>query len=574
MTIMNSTIRVSVYGTLLLCFFLLPLVGEGGGKKKEKIKVACIGDSITFGARLEDPDKDSYPAQLQVLLGDNYDVENFGVGGCTLIRKGEPNVWTQLAKISASKPDIIIISLGTNDTCGGTRACWDHKNDYPGDYSDLIDTLRTFSSNPHIFLAAPSPIVIETPGLDSARIADLQERQPRLQELIARIKNLAVEKNTHFIDLNTPMDNKPELFTEKDGVHPNKAGYSFIAALVYSALQNSMDQTTDRSSEKPTPIQTTMADHWQYGGIAVEEPGYCIWGASPIIEPDGKIHLFVERWPGSKVEPGWRGESEIAHYVGDQPEGPFLFSDVALVGTGKETWDKSAVHNPTIHKVGDQYVLLYIGNNNPKQPPHPSNQCIGMAVSASLNGPWKRVGTDGKILSPPDHPGYWNYKATNGVNNPAFLPHPDGGFFLYFKSQGGKMGLAVAENLEGPYVQMPFPVTRNNQAVEDGYAFIWQNQFCLLTTDNHGLIEKGGGILWKSEDGIHFDEKEQGFYPVVKYLGENRLQKAANHYLGNIIKFERPQVLFLEGRPAYLYVTSGFHFFGGKSTVNYVMRYF
>ena len=155
MTIMNLNIRVSVFGTLLLCFVLLPIVGEGGGKKKEKIKVACIGDSITFGARLEDADKDSYPAQLQVLLGDNYDVENFGVGGCTLIRKGEPNVWTQLAKIRESKPDIVIISLGTNDTCGGTRACWDHKNDYPDDYRDLIDTLRTFSSDPQIFLCAP-----------------------------------------------------------------------------------------------------------------------------------------------------------------------------------------------------------------------------------------------------------------------------------------------------------------------------------------------------------------------------------------------------------------------------------
>ena len=342
---------------------------------------------------------------------------------------------------------------------------------------------------------------------------------------------------------------------------------------IHYAIQKSKDKTQDIRPEKPNLIHHTIADHWEYIGIAVEEPGYCIWGASPIFGTDGKIHLFVERWPGTRVEPGWRGESEIAHYVSNIPEGPFRFSDLALTGTGKETWDKCAVHNPAIHKVGDQYVLLYIGNNNPKIPPHASNQCIGMAVSKNLNGPWNRVGTDGKILSPPDNPKYWNYKATNGVNNPAFLQHPDGGFFLYFKSQGGKMGLAVAEKLEGPYVQMPFPVTRNNQAVEDGYAFNWQNQFCLLTTDNHGLIEKGGGILWKSADGIHFDDKEQGFYPVVKYLGEERLKKAVNHYSGKIIKFERPQVLLIDGKPAYLYVASGFHFFGGGSPVNYVMRY-
>ena len=319
--------------------------------------------------------------------------------------------------------------------------------------------------------------------------------------------------------------------------------------------------------------QSTFANHWQYVGIAVEEPGYTIWGTSPIIGDDGKIHLFVARWPGNTVEPGWRLRSEIAHYVGDTPEGPFHFSDVALTGTGMDTWDKVSVHNPAIHKVGDLYVLLYIGNNNGNQPPHPKNQHIGMAVSKSLNGPWQRVGNDGKILSSPENPNYWNYQATSGVNNPAFLQHPNGGFFLYFKSQGGKMGLAVAENLEGPYVQLPFPVTSNNQAVEDGYAFLLNGRFCLLTTDNHGLIEKGGGILWKSDDGIHFDKKEQGFYPAVKYLGKEKLKNAVNHYAGDIIKFERPQVLMIDGKPAYLYAPSGYNFFGGEYTVSYVLKF-
>ena len=235
---MRSNFRVS-FISISLVFILLPVISEGWGKKLVKTKVACIGDSITFGARLEDRDNYSYPAQLQKLLGDNFSVGNFGIGGCTLIRKGKPNVWTQLAKIMETNPDIIIISLGTNDTCGGTRACWDHKNDFPNDYRDLIDTLRTIPSKPQIFLCAPSPMVIETPGLDSSRIADLKERQPRLQELISIIKNLAVEKRTKFVDLNTPMANKPELFTERDGVHPNIAGYCFIAELVFDAIRQS-----------------------------------------------------------------------------------------------------------------------------------------------------------------------------------------------------------------------------------------------------------------------------------------------------------------------------------------------
>ena len=48
----------------------------------------------------------------------------------------------------------------------------------------------------------------------------------------------------------------------------------------------------------PTEIakqKEKFADKWQYIGIAVEEPGYTVWGTSPIADDDGKIHLFVAR---------------------------------------------------------------------------------------------------------------------------------------------------------------------------------------------------------------------------------------------------------------------------------------
>jgi len=339
---------------------------------------------------------------------------------------------------------------------------------------------------------------------------------------------------------------------------------TYLSLFQYACSQN--DQVKEKEN---------FTDHWQYIGVAVSEPGYTVWGTSPIIDDDGKVHLFVARWPAElKVDPGWRSHSEIAHYVGSSPEGPFKFSDIALKGTGKNTWDKYGPHNPAIHKVGDQYILLYISNDNPKSPPHPANQKIGMATSGSLYGPWQKVNETGLILSPPHDKKYWNYQATNGVNNPALLQHPDGGFLLYFKSQGGKMGVSVAQDIEGPYVQLPFPVTTNNQSVEDGYAFVYEGKICLLTTDNHGLIEKGGGILWKSDDGIHFDKNEQGFYPAIKYLGKDKLKNAKKHYGGDIIKFERPQVLILDGKPAYMYAPSGYHFFGGESTVSYVLKFY
>lgn len=232
--------------SIIFCTTLMIVLSTiTGFSTKEKIKVACVGDSITYGARLDDRDKDSYPAQLQLLLGNDYSVENFGVGGCTLIRKGIPTVWNELPKIKEVNPDIVIISLGTNDTCGlgtcGDRKCWEYKDEFESDYCDLVDELSELPSRPQIYLCAPSPMVLETPGLDSERIAGLTIRKPRLQELIGMTKRVAAEKNVHFIDLNEPLDHRPELFTESDGVHPNADGYKAIAELVWKKLVNQIN---------------------------------------------------------------------------------------------------------------------------------------------------------------------------------------------------------------------------------------------------------------------------------------------------------------------------------------------
>jgi hypothetical protein len=321
----------------------------------------------------------------------------------------------------------------------------------------------------------------------------------------------------------------------------------------------------------------SFADHWKFIGVAVSEPGYTIWGTSPIYGDNGKVHLFVARWPAElKVDPGWRSHSEIAHYTGESPEGPFTFSDVAIKGSGIDTWDRYGAHNPAVHRVGDTYVIVYIANDNPVKPHHGSNQRIGMVTSKSLNGPWEKVCKDGMILAPPTNPEYWNYQSVNGVNNPALLQHPDGGFFLYFKSSDGqssKMGLAIAEELEGPYVQLPWTVTYNKKSIEDGYAFLYNRKFCLLTTDNHGIIEFGGGLLWSSDDGIKFTNVEKGYHTVEEYVPAEKLQHAVRHYGPEVIKFERPQVLMKDGKPAYLYAPSGYNIFGGESTVSYVLKF-
>lgn len=353
---------------------------------------------------------------------------------------------------------------------------------------------------------------------------------------------------------------------------------SLLVAL--NACDNRQKQKRQRVENTPQHVETSswFSNALEFKGIAVQDDNWQIWGCSPIMSDDGKIHLFAARWPAKTGRDGWYTHSEIAHYVGDSPEGPFEFSDEVLKGTGTDTWDKYAPHNPTIHKIDSTYVLVYIANTGTKE--RPANQKIGMITSKSLYGPWEKVGNDGLILSPPSDSTFYNYGAGNGVNNPAFMQHSDGRFFLYFKSNDMRfndrwkpmMGLAIADKLEGPYKQLPLPITKNDRAIEDGYTFQYNGKIYLVTTDNHGMIEKGGGLIWESEDGLDFSNAKQAFKKLAYYFG-GTLPNTANETIGDMgNKFERPQVLMIDGKPSWLYVPSGTNTDGGKGSACYVLK--
>ncbi|WP_145281670.1 glycoside hydrolase family protein [Pirellulimonas nuda] len=331
----------------------------------------------------------------------------------------------------------------------------------------------------------------------------------------------------------------------------------------------SLSLTAASATELPDPGQRVWSDRLEFVGVAVEEPGYHVWGSSAVIGLEGKTHLFVSRWPITAGFGAWLTDCEVARYIGDRPEGPFTFCEVVLKGSGRETWDRGSPHNPTVHKVGDQYVLLYIANQGGNKKQRVASQRIGMVVADRPEGPWKKVGADGLILSIPEEPTVWSYGSTVGVNNPALLLHPDGRFFLYYKAMKlgdvRRMGVAVADNLEGPYVFHKDPLTSNRSEIEDGYAFVENGTICLLTTNNHA----GTGYLWTSEDGIHFDEPLVGFEKIEKYVSPDLLKDATTHR-GK--KFERPQVLLQNGKPTHLYVASGVNLRGGRGTCSCVLR--
>ena len=225
----------------LLAAFVICVIVQTAALAEETspIRVACLGDSITAGARV-DAKSESYPARLQEILGDNFDVRNFGIGGATLIKTGRPNIWSNLDAVKHFEPHIAIISLGTNDTVGGGRKNWEQIERFDNDYSELIKTLADLPSKPRIVLCTPTPMVLNTPGLSEKRVANLSERKPRLQELRKRVRKLATmstDQDVSLLELNAVLQDRPKLLSEGDGVHPNAEGYLTIAKAVASHIR-------------------------------------------------------------------------------------------------------------------------------------------------------------------------------------------------------------------------------------------------------------------------------------------------------------------------------------------------
>lgn len=335
--------------------------------------------------------------------------------------------------------------------------------------------------------------------------------------------------------------------------------------------------TCSGQSEAKLPL-SDIAKNLEWKGVAVAEENYSIWGSSPIMDRSGEVHLFVARWPEMNVTPGWRKSSEIAHYVATHAEGPFQFEGVVVKGSGADGWDKYGPHNPEIKQVGDHYVLVYIANTDYRQPPHPENQRIGMVISKSLYGPWKKVGKDGMIIEKSNNPKHWTYGSTNGVANPTFFERK-GKFGIYFKTRTAdrktKYGLALADHLEGPYLIQNKPVTDADFFFEDPNTFKWQEKLYMIADDNFGEYTgiKGGGILWSVDDIYALNPRtiKIGFDLIPTYYTDYKEEDVTIIYGGDP-KFERPKILTIDGEPAYFYAPSGWNVFGGKRTVSDVCK--
>jgi lysophospholipase L1-like esterase len=190
----------------------------------ETIRVACVGDSITYGRTIQNRWKNSYPRQLGDLLGERWDVRNFGVTSATILKKGDNPYWKESAFDLAQKfePHVVIINLGTNDT---KPQNWRYAEGFVDDYVEMIRTFTELESHPLIWICYPVPAYRERWGIRDSIIR---------QKVLAKIDQIAAETGCPIIDLYTALSGRPELFS--DEIHPNAAGARAMAGTVYTAM--------------------------------------------------------------------------------------------------------------------------------------------------------------------------------------------------------------------------------------------------------------------------------------------------------------------------------------------------
>lgn len=192
----------------------------------KRIKVACVGNSITEGVGSGDHETNSYPAQLQQLLGMEYWVRNYGKSGHTLMSSGD-RPWIKTDKFRDAKkwkPAIVIIKLGTNDSkpFNATHI----KDDFRRDLCALVDSFQVLPSVRQIYLCTPAPCVQENRYQIDGEVIT--------QQIIPIIKEVAEERHLPLIDLHTALTGHADLFP--DHVHPNKEGAGIIAKTVYETI--------------------------------------------------------------------------------------------------------------------------------------------------------------------------------------------------------------------------------------------------------------------------------------------------------------------------------------------------
>lgn len=188
-------------------------------------KVACVGDSITYGFGIKGRETLNYPYVLQTMLGDKYKVENFGVRGRSIGKKTKL-CYTKEKAYRASlefKPDIVVIMLGTNDAAPQNMA---FLAELERDFSSLVESYIKLPERPAVYICTVPPSFPSKHAIQEVNLARVR----------AVVNDVAKKKKLPVIDVYSILKEDEIEFFQKDKIHPSAEGAREIAEIVFDAI--------------------------------------------------------------------------------------------------------------------------------------------------------------------------------------------------------------------------------------------------------------------------------------------------------------------------------------------------
>lgn len=226
---------ILVFALLLGCGYVYLYNNGLSGKSivtepaEGQIRVACVGDSITYGHGIQSWPKNNYPVVLQGLLGEGYHVRSFGVSGRAVQDTADQpyRALEHYRESLAYDADILVFMMGTNDS---KPENWMGAEAFQTALVDLLDDYH----GDQVILCTPAEAYFAEGFTESVTSHDIQ---PAIVDEIADIvRGVAADRGCTLLDIHTLTEENPQWFA-KDGVHPDNAGAAAIAQAVCQAIE-------------------------------------------------------------------------------------------------------------------------------------------------------------------------------------------------------------------------------------------------------------------------------------------------------------------------------------------------
>ncbi|APZ45573.1 hypothetical protein BW723_04355 [Polaribacter reichenbachii] len=279
----------------------------------------------------------------------------------------------------------------------------------------------------------------------------------------------------------------------------------------------------------PMPIHQNLSSN-VWGGKTViprdinngiEAKDWSYWGGRPVKDTDNKYHMNITRWPANATKGHWEWpNSTVAHVVANKPTGSYKVKDSLVY-----SYANGLGHNPDIILLNDGTYLMY----------SLINWEANLFKSASMNGPWQRLGVMEVDLSKSLEKPSLNYRYFRNLSGVQL----DDDRFL-FVTKGGGMMISKDKNPLGPYTPLTtgvrgnkiIPIKYRNSNYED--PVLWKDEVQYHMIINAFLDYRA--IYLRSIDGINWKFNLGTAYTpdITSYADKTR-----THWY----KLERPHVL-------------------------------